>query len=61
MGESKLRMAKPQELRKSLPGVQTVAGRVQVRWESASAATPMVQLASPRSAAMVSIRGYGWA
>jgi len=45
MGESKLRLAKSQELLKSCTGVQTVAGRVQVRWESASAATPMGQLA----------------
>jgi hypothetical protein len=45
MGESKLRLAKSQELLNSCAGVQTVAGRVQVRWESESAATPMGQLA----------------
>jgi hypothetical protein len=45
MGESKLRRAKSQELLKACAGAQTVAGRVQVRWESESAATPMGQLA----------------
>ena len=45
MGESKLRLAKSQELLKLCAGVQTAAGRVQVRWESESAATPMGQLA----------------
>jgi hypothetical protein len=34
-----------QEVVASCAGVQTVGGRVQVRWESASAATPMGQLA----------------
>ena len=45
MGESKLKLAKREEMLMSCAGVQTVAGRVQVRWESESAATPMGQLA----------------
>ena len=45
MGESKLKLAKPQEMLMSCAGVQTAGGRVQVRWESESAATPMGQLA----------------
>ena len=45
MGESKLKLAKREEMLLSCAGVQTVAGRVQVRWESESAATPMGQLA----------------
>jgi hypothetical protein len=45
MGESKLKLAKREEMLMSCAGVQTVAGRVQVRWDSASAATPMGQLA----------------
>ncbi|MGB7631487.1 MAG: transposase [Candidatus Deferrimicrobium sp.] len=45
MGESKLKRAKGEETLLSCAGVQTVAGRVQVRWESESAATPMGQLA----------------
>jgi hypothetical protein len=45
MGEWKLKRAKGEEMLMSCAGVQTVAGRVQVRWESASAATPMGQLA----------------
>jgi hypothetical protein len=45
MGESKLKLAKREEMRLSCVGVQTVAGRVQVRWETESAATPMGQLA----------------
>ena len=45
MGESKLKVAKREEMLLSCAGVQTVAGRVQVRWESESAATPMGQLA----------------
>ncbi|MEO6562955.1 MAG: transposase [Nitrosospira sp.] len=45
MGESILKMAKREEMLMSCSGVQTVAGRVQVRWESESAATPMGQLA----------------
>ncbi len=45
MGESKLKLAKREEMLMSCSGVQTVAGRVQVRWESESAATPMGQLA----------------
>jgi len=45
MGESKLKVAKARETLMSCAGVQTAAGRVQVRWESESAATPMGQLA----------------
>ena len=45
MGESKLKLAKRAEMLLSCVGVQTVAGRVQVRWETESAATPMGQLA----------------
>ena len=45
MGESKLKKAKHEEMLMTCAGVQTVAGRVQVRWESKSAATPMGQLA----------------
>jgi hypothetical protein len=45
MGESKLRLAKRDEMLMSCAGVQTMAGRVQVRWETESAATPMGQLA----------------
>jgi hypothetical protein len=45
MGESKLKRAKQAETRMICAGVQTIAGRVQVRWESKSAATPMGRLA----------------
>lgn len=45
MGESKLRLAEREEMFLSCAGVQTMAGRVQVRWETESAATPMGQLA----------------
>jgi hypothetical protein len=45
MGESKLKQVKQDETPMTCAGVQTVAGRVQVRWESKSAATPMGQLA----------------
>ena len=45
MGESKLKRTKSEEKHSSCAGVQTASGRVQVRWESASAATPMGQLA----------------
>ncbi|MGH8436785.1 MAG: transposase [Pseudomonas sp.] len=45
MGESKLKLAKREEMLLSCAGVQTMAGRVQVRWESGSAATPIGQLA----------------
>ena len=45
MGEAKLK--REQGLAKLIPGssLQTAGGRVQVRWESESAATPMGQLA----------------
>lgn len=45
MGEWKLKLAAREEMLLSCAGVETVAGRVQVRWESESAATPMGQLA----------------
>jgi hypothetical protein len=45
MGESKLKLAAREEMLLSCTGVQTMAGRVQVRWENESAATPMGQLA----------------
>lgn len=45
MGESKLKLAKREEMPLSCTGVQTMGGRVQVRWKSESAATPMGQLA----------------
>jgi Transposase DDE domain group 1 len=45
MGESKLKLAKQREMLEASAGVQTMAGRVQVRWEAESAATPMGQLA----------------
>jgi hypothetical protein len=45
MGESKLKLAKQREMLEACTGVQTMAGRIQVRWEAESAATPMGQLA----------------
>jgi len=45
MGEAKLKQSKQEEVLISCAGVQTIAGRVQIRWESKSAATPMGQLA----------------
>jgi hypothetical protein len=45
MGESKLKRAKREGMLMSCAGVETAGGRVQVRWESDSAATPMGQLA----------------
>ncbi len=45
MGESKLKLAKREEELLSCAGVQTMAGRVQVRWDRESTATPMGQLA----------------
>lgn len=45
MGESKLKLAKREEMLMSCAGVQTMAGRIQVRWETESSATPMGQLA----------------
>jgi len=44
MGESKLKQTQQDETLMTCAGVQTVAGRVQIRWESKSAATPMGQL-----------------
>ena len=45
MGESKLKRIRAEESLLSCAGVQTPAGKIQVRWESSSAATPMGQLA----------------
>ena len=45
MGESKWKLAKREEQLMSCAGVQTMAGRIQIRWENESAATPMGQLA----------------
>ena len=45
MGESKLTRIRSEEALLSCAGVQTPAGKIQVRWESSSAATPMGQLA----------------
>ena len=45
MGESRLKLAKREEMLLSCAGVETMAGRVQVRWETESAATTMGQLA----------------
>ncbi len=45
MGEAKLSALRAEETLLEYSGVQTIAGRVQVRWESESAATPMGQLA----------------
>lgn len=44
MGEAKRKLAKAREMLKSYAGVQTAGGRVRVRWEADSAATPMGQL-----------------
>jgi hypothetical protein len=45
MGESKLKRLRQEEALQSCTGLQTVAGKVHVRWELESAATPMGQLA----------------
>jgi hypothetical protein len=45
MGESKFKRIRGEEMLLSCAGVQTAGGRVQVRWEAGSAATPMGQLA----------------
>jgi len=45
MGESKSKRLKSDEMLMSCSGVQTAGGRVQVRWEADSAATPMGPLA----------------
>lgn len=45
MGESKLWRLRAEETLLSCAGVQTPSGKVQVRWETASASTPMGQLA----------------
>ncbi|HXV11373.1 MAG TPA: transposase [Burkholderiales bacterium] len=45
MGESKSKRDRDETMLLSCAGVQTAGGRVQVRWEQGSAATPMGQLA----------------
>lgn len=45
MGEDKLSLEKQKKALLSCTGIQTVGGRVQVRWETDSASTPMGQLA----------------
>ena len=45
MGESKLKRIRAEETLLNCAGVQTPSGKVQVRWETTSAATPMGQLA----------------
>ena len=45
MGEAKRKQLKGQEAEAAGTALQTAGGRVQVRWESESAATPMGQLA----------------
>ena len=45
MGESKRKRLAAEEMHLSYSGLHTAGGRVQVRWESESAATPMGQLA----------------
>ena len=45
MGESKRKRARAEETLLSCSGVQTPSGKIQVRWEASSAATPMGQLA----------------
>jgi hypothetical protein len=45
MGESKKKLARRKEMLLSCTGVQTMAGRVQVRWDVESTATPMGPLA----------------
>lgn len=45
MGESKRKRLAATKMQMSCSGLQTAGGRVQVRWESESAATPMGQLA----------------
>lgn len=45
MGESRLMLAKRQEMLLSCAGVQTIAGLVQIRWDDESATTPIEQLA----------------
>ena len=45
MGESKFKRVRSEQRLLACAGVQTAGGRVQVRWDAASAATPMGQLA----------------
>src|ERR1017187_3644952 len=45
MGQSKLKRLKSEEMLLSCAGVQTMAGRIQVRWATESGATPTGQVA----------------
>jgi hypothetical protein len=45
MGESKRKRLRQEEALQRSAGLQTVGGKIYVRWESESAATPMGQLA----------------
>jgi hypothetical protein len=45
MGESKRKRLKQEEALQRSAGLQTVSGKIHVRWEADSAATPMGQLA----------------
>lgn len=45
MGESKLKRLKQDEALHRGAGLQTVGGKIHVRWEADGAATPMGQLA----------------
>ena len=45
MGESKFKRLRSEEMLMTCAGVQTAGGRVQIRWEADSAATPIGQLA----------------
>jgi len=45
MGESKRKRLEQEKRLQSCTGVQTMAGRVQVRWGTGNAATPLGQLA----------------
>ncbi len=45
MGESKLKRIGAEERLLNCAGVQTPSGKIQIRWETSSASTPMGQLA----------------
>jgi hypothetical protein len=49
VGESKLKRLQSKEMLLSCAGVQKVGGRVRVRWEADSAATPLEQLRTSSS------------
>lgn len=60
MGESKLRRLGTEKMLLSCAGVRTAGGRVRVRWEADSAATPMGQLAYFIEFLTLSGRWSGW-